>query len=155
MHISARTDYALRALLEVAASYPNGATMSEIVNAQGLPRSFIEAILPELRRADLVRLSRGGTARYSLARPAEDMSVGSVLRAIDGPFTRVRGLPPDLVDYNGSAREMSALWVAVEASLDHLLEGITLADLVSGVWPEDIMRWAGMLDQPGSRSRSR
>lgn len=132
MYVSAKADYALRSLLQIGASYPGQVTMADIVSTRQLPRSFVESILPELRRADFVRLWRGGAAGYSLCRPPEEISVGSVLRTIDGPFTRVRGLPPDELAYGGAAAGLSALWQTVNATLEQLLDGVTLADLIGG-----------------------
>jgi Rrf2 family protein len=140
VHVSAKADYALRALLQIAASEPEHVTMADIVNTQKLPRSFAEAILPELRRADFLRVWRGGTPAYSLARPGAEITVGSVIHAIDGPFTRVRGLPPEEVSYPGAARRLSALWLATGATLDRLLNGVTLADVISGFLPADIVQ---------------
>jgi Rrf2 family protein len=137
VHVSARAEYALRALLQIAACYPGQVTMSDIVAAQSLPRSYIEAILPELRRADLLRLRRGGHSSYSLARPPEQISVGAVLRAVDGPLTQVRGLPPDEITYAGVARGLSALWLATTKSLERLLNDVTLADVLGNDWPRD------------------
>ena len=134
-YVSAKADYALRALLQIAKSYPGHVTMSDMVNAQALPRSFVESILPELRRADFLRLWRGGMSSYSLSRPPDEITVGAVLRAVDGPFTRVRGLPPDEITYAGAARGLSQLWTQVTATLERLLDSVTLADLASGRWP--------------------
>lgn len=134
MHVSAKADYALRSLLQIAASYPNRVTMAEIVGAQALPRSFVEAILPELRRADFVRLWRGGVAAsYSLCRSPEQITIGAVLRTIDGPFTRVRGLPPGELTYTSATRGLASLWLSINASLEEQLNGTTLADVVNRV----------------------
>lgn len=132
MHVSARADYALRALLQIAASYPRRVTMADIVSAQALPRSFVESILPELRRAGFVRLWRGSAASYSLCRSPDQITIGSVLRIIDGPFTLVRGLPPDELTYTNTARGLAAIWRLVSVSLEELLNGITLADAING-----------------------
>jgi Rrf2 family protein len=132
VNVSAKADYAVRALLHIAAHDPDRVSMTEIIATQTLPRSYVEAILPELRRADFVRLRRGGVASYSLARPASQISIGSVLRAVDGPLTKVRGLPPYEVSYAGAAHKLSMLWLAASASLDRLLDSVTLADLISG-----------------------
>jgi Rrf2 family protein len=140
VHVSARADYAMRALLQIARSYPGRVTMADIISAQALPRSYVEAILPELRRDDFVRLWRGGAASYSVARPPDQITVGSVLRALDGPFTRVRGLPPHEVTYCGVAQELSVLWAAASAALDELLDAVTLADVLAGDWSEVVTR---------------
>jgi len=131
VHVSAKADYALRALLEIAAHDPDPVSMTEVVDRQSLPRSFAVAILPELRRADFVRMRREHGVGYSLARPPEEIRVGEVLRAVDGPFVLVRGVPPHEVSYQGPAVALSHLWRAADDRLDHLLERVTLADLLS------------------------
>jgi len=131
MHVSAKADYALRALLEIAAHDPDPVSMSEVVDRQALPRSFAVAILPELRRADFVRMRREHGVGYSLARPPQEIHVGEVLRAVDGPFVLVRGVPPHEVNYPGPAAALASLWRAADDRLDHLLERVTLADLLS------------------------
>ena len=98
MQISAKTDYAVRALLSLAAREPDLVKVDAIVAEQGLPRKFVEAILGELRRADLVRSQRGADGGYALARPAAEITLGAVIRAVDGPLAEVRGLRPHETD---------------------------------------------------------
>jgi Rrf2 family protein len=132
MHVSAKAEYALRALLELTANHPAPVTVSGVVALQGLPHSFAEAILPALRRAGFVRVARVGRAGYSLARAPDQITVGSVLRAVDGPFVTVRGLPPEALSYTGAARGLDELWRTTTTSLAELLDGVTLQDLVAG-----------------------
>jgi Rrf2 family protein len=136
VHVSAKADYALRVLLELAAQHPGVVTMSDIVGRQALPRSFAETILPGLRRAGFVRVSRNGQAGYSLARPPDQISVGTVIRAVDGPLVRVRGLPPEHLDYVGAAQGLGTLWQTATANLADLLDSATLQDLVTGRWAD-------------------
>jgi Rrf2 family protein len=143
VYVSAKADYALRALLQVAARDPEHVSMAEIVSTQQLPRSFAEAILPELRRADFLHVRRGGTPGYTLARPAAEITIGAVVRFVDGPLTRVRGRPPADITYPGAARRLSALWLSVSAGLDRLLDGVTLADLLTGQLAADVVPIAG------------
>ena len=148
VYVSAKADYALRALLQIAAAYPGQLTMTDIVTSQDLPRSYVEAILPDLRRADFLRLRRGGHASYSLARSPSEISVGAVLRSVDGPLTRVRGLPPDEIHYAGVARQLSKLWLAATNNLEQLLNSVTLADVISGNWPQDILHLRAVVNRP-------
>ena len=92
MQISAKTDYAVRALLSLAAREPELVKIDVIVTEQGLPRKFVEAILGELRRANLVRSQRGSDGGYALAKPAAEITLGAVIRAVDGPLAEIRGL---------------------------------------------------------------
>jgi Rrf2 family protein len=131
VQVSAKADYALRALLQMAACHPVPLTMSGIVGPQALPRSFAETILAELRRAGFLRVSRVGQPSYSLSRPPDRISVGSVLRAVDGPLTRVRGLPPEALTYSGVAQGLAVLWLEASARLEQLLDEVSLHDLVA------------------------
>jgi Rrf2 family protein len=139
VHVSAKADYALRALLEIAAHHPDPVSMAEVVDRQSLPRSFAVAILPELRRADFVRMRREHGVGYSLARAPHDIRIGDVLRVVDGPFVLVRGVPPQEVTYRGPAVALGRLWRAADDQLDHLLDEVTLADLLS---PRGDSSWA-------------
>jgi Rrf2 family protein len=133
MRISAKADYAVRAVIELAAA-PAGGTLSarEIATAQDIPQNFLENILAELRRAGIVHTHRGPGGGSSLARPAAAITVGEILLAIDGPLAAVRDLPPEELDYEGSARHLPAVWCRVQACLHDVLDGVSVADLVAG-----------------------
>jgi Rrf2 family protein len=132
MRISAKADYAVRAVIELGA-VPAGATRSarEISLAQDIPQNFLENILAELRRAGFVHTHRGPGGGSSLARAAESISVGEILRAIDGPLAAVRDLPPEELAYQGAARNLPAVWCEMHACLHELLDGVSVADLVA------------------------
>ena len=133
MRISAKADYAVRAVIELAAA-PAGGTLSarEIATAQDIPQNFLENILAELRRGGIVHTHRGPGGGSSLARPAAAITVGEILLAIDGPLAAVRDLPPEELDYEGSARHLPAVWCRVQACLHDVLDGVSVADLVAG-----------------------
>ena len=132
MRISAKADYAVRAVIELAAA-PEGASVSarEIAVAQAIPQNFLENILAELRRAGIVHTHRGPGGGSSLARPADAITVGEILLAIDGPLAAVRDLPPEALVYEGTARHLPALWCRVQACLHDVLDGVTAADLAA------------------------
>ena len=111
-----------------------------VVSEQGLPRKFVEAILGELRRANLVRSQRGADGGYGLARPAAQITLGSVIRAVDGPLAEIRGLRPDQTTYSGVAEHLPEVWVAVRASLRRVLDETTLAQVLSGKLPSHVRR---------------
>lgn len=138
MQISAKTDYAVRALLSLASREPELVKIDAVVTDQGMPRKFVEAILGELRRAGLVRSQRGADGGYALARPAKDITLGAVLRAVDGPLAEVRGLRPHETTYTGVAEHLPEVWVAVRSALRRVLDGTTLADVLSGVLPPQV-----------------
>lgn len=140
MQISAKTDYAIRALLSLAAHEPELVKADVVVGEQHLPRKFVEAILGELRRAGLVRSQRGAEGGYSLARPASEITLGAVLRAVDGPLAEVRGLRPNETTYSGVAEHLPDVWVAVRASLRRVLDETTLQHVLTGKLPAHVRR---------------
>lgn len=122
----------MRALLALAAD-PNGVmTADRMAAAQHLPVKFLENILVELRRGGLVASQRGAEGGYRLARPADEITAADVLRLVDGPLAEVRGARPEAAVYEGPAAHLQEVWVAARASLRSVLEGVTLADIVSG-----------------------
>jgi Rrf2 family protein len=139
VYISAKADYAVRALLELAA-LPAGATVKAetLANGQNLPLKFLENTLVELRRAGIVASHRGADGGYRLARPAAEISVADVVRALDGPLAEVRGLRPEAASYVGPAEHLQEVWVAARASLRRVLDNVTLADVVEGRFPKEI-----------------
>jgi Rrf2 family protein len=140
VEISAKTDYAVRALLSLAAREPALVKVDVVVTEQELPRKFVEAILGELRRAGLVRSQRGAEGGYALARPAKAITLGAVIRAVDGPLAEVRGLRPNETTYTGVAEHLPDVWVAVRASLRRVLDETTLAQVLSGRLPAHVRR---------------
>lgn len=138
MEITAKSEYAVRALLELAAREPHLVKCEAIVESQQLPRKFVEGILSELRRGGLVRSTRGAEGGYQLARPAREITVGMILRAVDGPLAEVRGLRPHETTYSGSAAHLPELWVALRATVRHVLDETSLQQLLSGELPEHV-----------------
>ena len=130
MRISAKADYAVRAVIELAAA-PAGANLSarEIAAAQSIPQNFLENILAELRRAGIVHTHRGPGGGSSLARAADHITVGEILLSIDGPLAAVRDLPPEELVYEGNARRLPEVWCRVESCLHDLLDAVTVAEL--------------------------
>ena len=147
MHISARADYAVRALLALAASESQTTKADTLAKVQELPRKFLEAILADLRRAGLVRSQRGAEGGYRLARAADAISLADVLRAVDGPLAEVRGLRPESASYDGVAEHLQEVWVAVRASLRSVLDEVTIADVLSGELPSHVR---GLTEAPGA-----
>jgi Rrf2 family protein len=140
VHISARGDYAVRAALGLAAAYPATAASAALAAEQRLPRKFLEAILADLRRAGLVRGQRGMEGGYVLTRPPDQIAVGDVLRAVDGPLAEVRGRRPEETAYAGHAEHLQELWVAVRAAVRSVLDEVSLDDVVRGRLPAHVRR---------------
>ena len=135
MHIPAKVDYGLRALL-VLASSREPMTARALASDQELSAGFLSAILNELRRAGLVTNQRGQEGGYRLALPPNEISVADVMRVLDGPLARVRGLRPEATDYSGSAQYLQVVWIAVRANLRSILEQVKLLDVVEGRMPK-------------------
>jgi Rrf2 family protein len=139
MRISAKVDYAVRAGVELAAATDEKPIKAErIANAQDIPLNFLENILGELRHAGIVRSHRGAEGGFRLARPATEITVADVIRAVEGPLASVRGGPPEEVAYDGAATSLLRVWIAVRASLRGVAEHVSLADIASGELPQEI-----------------
>lgn len=135
MEISAKADYAVRALAVLAAAGAVPMTVAELSAAQGIPANFLQTILQRLRQRGLVSSHRGSDGGYRLARPPEQITVADVLRAIDGPLAAVRGQPTEEVAYPGVAGPLKDVWLALRASMRRVIEHVTLADIVSETLP--------------------
>ncbi|WP_369186858.1 Rrf2 family transcriptional regulator [Streptomyces sp. R08] len=139
MRISARADYAVRAVLELAVHGDDGPVKAEtIATTQDIPHKFLEGILGDLRRAGIVDSRRGGGGGYRLARAAEAITVADVIRAVDGPIVSVRGERPTGLAYTGSAEPLLPLWIALRANVRRILEGVTVADIATDALPEPV-----------------
>ncbi|MFE1878829.1 RrF2 family transcriptional regulator [Streptomyces diastatochromogenes] len=139
MRISARADYAVRAVLELAVREGDGPMKAEEIAAvQDIPHKFLEGILGDLRRAGIVDSRRGGGGGYRLARAAAAITVADVIRAVDGPIVSVRGERPTGLAYTGTAQPLLPLWIALRANVRRILEGVTLADLAADALPEPV-----------------
>ncbi|HXI46110.1 MAG TPA: Rrf2 family transcriptional regulator [Candidatus Acidoferrales bacterium] len=140
MRVSARADYAIRALLELAAA-PGGNVRAEaIARAQAIPPKFLENVLGDLRRAKLVASQRGTDGGYRLARPAAGITLADVIRAVEGPLADVRDLAPEDLAYTGPATSLREVWVALRAGMRAVLEAVTVADVASGRLPASVRK---------------
>jgi len=143
MRISAKADYAIRAAAELAAATDEKPVKAErIATAQKIPLNFLENILGELRHAGIVRSHRGAEGGFRLAKPAKELTVADVIRAVEGPLASVRGGPPENASYDGAAEALPRVWIAVRANLRAVVERVTLADLASGHLPARIDKLA-------------
>jgi Rrf2 family protein len=138
MRVSAKADYAIRAAVELAAAGEGPVKGDRIAKAQRIPSNFLENILADLRNAGIVGSRRGAEGGYWLARRAEDVSLADVIRAVDGPLANVRGVRSDELEYEGSAKALAEVWIAVRASLRSVLEQVSLAEVARGELPEHV-----------------
>ena len=150
MKVSAKADYAVRAATELAAAKEGPTKGDVIARSQDIPLRFLENILGDMRQSGLVRSQRGAEGGYWLAKPAKEITVADVIRAVEGPLAAVRGEAPEDVVFSGSAESLSRLWIAVRASLRGVLETVTLADLVDGKLPARVDKLA---DDPDAQIR--
>src|SRR5271165_1945217 len=141
MHVTAKADYALRAVIELSQSSQNSPRkVDELARAQSIPVSFLENILTQLRSSGVVRSQRGPEGGYWLAHPPEEINLAQVIRAVEGPLMGVRGQPPEEVEYAGSAESLKQVWIAVRSNLRNVLERVTVADVAAGDLPPEVLK---------------
>ncbi len=142
MRVSAKADYAVRATIALAAGGSEDAPLKGemIATAQKIPLPFLQNIFGELRHQGLVHSKRGSDGGHWLARPADDITVAEVIRAVEGPLASVRGESPEDLDYENGAEPLQRVWLALRSNVRQVLESVTLADLVSGDLPQPVKR---------------
>lgn len=139
MRVSAKSDYALRALIEMAAREDGKAVSAEeLGRAQEIPHGFLQAILADLRKAGIVISQRGQSGGWRLARTADTVSVADVIRAVDGPLVSVYGLRPEAVTYNNRADVLQHVWIAARDSLRDVFEKVSIAQLATRDLPDEV-----------------
>jgi Rrf2 family protein len=154
MEVSARVDYAMRALVELV--HHSGEDPKRLVSCDSLatnlhiPAKFLESILRSLRQSGIVISQRGAEGGFRLARSPNDITVADVIRALDGPLAAVRGAPPEDAIYEGRSEHLRDVWVATRAALRDVLEHVSLADIESGQMPEAVTTY---LESPGAWKR--
>ena len=131
MRVSAKVDYALRAMTELAVVSPSLMTAEQLATAQKIPPKFLESILAQLRNGGLVASQRGAEGGYRLAKQAEEISIADVIRELEGPIATVRGARPDELEYAGAASNLRDIWLELRSQMRGVLEQTTLADLIS------------------------
>ena len=143
MNISAKADYAICAAVALAADDGDAPVKGEaLARSQDIPTKFLENIMGDLRKAGIVSSQRGAVGGYWLARPADEVTLADVIRAVDGPLANVRGTRPEQTAYQGVTESLVDVWIAVRASLRSVLEAVTLADVVAGRLPVRVARMA-------------
>jgi Rrf2 family protein len=145
VRVSAKADYAIRAAVELAAAGEGPVKGERIASAQGIPPKFLENILLDLKQAGVVASRRGAEGGYWLARPATEITLADVIRAVEGPLAYVRGVRPEDLDYRGAAESLKQVFVALRANLRAVLEEVTLADVAAGELPASV---SALTDDP-------
>ncbi|MEX2293497.1 MAG: Rrf2 family transcriptional regulator [Acidimicrobiales bacterium] len=145
MQVTAKVDYAVRALLELAASPGAPVTRDQIATAQSIPPRYLETVLVQLRNGGLVVGQRGAAGGYRLARDPESISIAEVSRAVDGPLALVQGQRPENVTYGGTSEHLADLWVGLRAAVRSVMESVSLAEVLRGDLPEAVR---SLVDDP-------
>ena len=132
----------MRAALELAIADGGPLKREQIAQAQQIPIAFLQNILMEMRHAELVEAIRGRDGGIRLARPAAEITVADVVRAVSGPLATVRGTRPPAIEYNAAAEPLRDVWVALRANIRAVLERVTLADLAAARLPAAVKKIA-------------
>ncbi len=140
MHVTAKADYAVRAVIELAGSKQDAPRkVDDVAQAQRIPVSFLENILTQLRSTGIVRSQRGPEGGYWLAQPADEVSLAQIIRAVEGPLVGVRGQRPEEIEYVGSAESLQQVWIALRSNLRKVLENVSVADVAAGKLPKEVI----------------
>jgi Rrf2 family protein len=144
VRVSAKADYAIRAMIELAGASEEGpVTAEQIAGAQEIPPRFLDTILTELRYAGLVRGRPGAEdGGYWLARPPGELTLAEIISELDGPLASVRGEPPEELSFRGDAKPLREVWIALGANMREVLDSVTIADVAAGELPEPVRRLA-------------
>ena len=156
MRVSARADYAIRAVAELAVVQGEERLKRDVIAMrQHIPVEFLESVLLTLKHAGIVQSQRGSGGGFRLARSAADISLADVIRAVDGPMSDVRGDRPETVEYTGPAERLQDVWIAIRASLREIPEETSVDDLVHDRLPPEVKRLASDPDAWVSLGRIR
>lgn len=154
MRTTAKVDYAVRAGVALAREQaaadhqaPEPVKARELADAEAIPSKFLETILADLKRAEIVVSRRGAVGGYRLARPAAEVTVADVIRAVEGPLADVRGERPEALSYPAEQEALQRMWIALRANLRAVLEATTLADLAAGALAGPV---DGLADDPAA-----
>jgi len=151
MRVSAKADYAVRAAAELAAADEGPVKGEKLAEAQDIPLQFLEHILLELKHSGIVRARRGAKGGYWLAKPADEVTIADIVRAVEGPIAHVQSTPPEAIEYRGNAEHLQEVWIAVRANIRNVLENTTLADLVGDELPSVVTDLAAAPDSWAAR----
>jgi Rrf2 family protein len=139
MRVTARVDYAVRALVQLAANESTVPVKAEhLATAQDIPLKFLLEILRQLKQKKLLVSRRGPEGGYLLAKPPDQINIADVIRAVEGPLATVRDVSPADLAYEGPTESLRTVWVAVRGSLRQVLETVTLEDVCTGHLPRQV-----------------
>ncbi len=140
--ISARVDYGVQAVIEIAVASAKGFRISaeEISKRHDIPAKFLEGILTDLRKSNLILSQRGAGGGFELALDPKSITIADLVRALDGPLAAVKGSAPESVKYKGHTAHLTDVWIATRVALRDVLENISISDVISGDYNADIMK---------------
>lgn len=142
MRISERVDNAVRAMGELAVGGDAAVKAEAIATRQDISLKYLLDILRDLKRAELVRSKRGPDGGFTLSRPASEISLADVFRAVDGPLADVHDRSLRGLSYPEPAEALPVVWMAIRGSLRRVLETVSVAELVSGELPAEVVELA-------------
>lgn len=142
MHVSARSDYAVRALIVLVREGGGPCTADFMAKRQDIPSKFLNAVLRDLKKAALIGSQRGMDGGYYMVREPKDIAVADIMRAVEGQLADVRGIRPENLSYVGEAEPLQEVWIAARAAMRSVLDHTTLADLTTGNLPDVVKQLA-------------
>lgn len=125
-------------MAELAAATDEHTKAESISRHQDISLKYLLDILRDLKRAQLVRSKRGPDGGFSLSRPASEISLADIFRAIDGPLADVHDESLRGLTYPSPAETLPRVWMAVRGSLRRVLETVSVADLIAGELPPEV-----------------
>lgn len=137
MRLTGRIVFAIRAAAELVGEQEY-LPLDQIAVRQHLPTDYVRSAMSDLRRAGIVSTRRGRVGGYKLARPASEITLADIIRAVDGPLTVVMGERPDNLEYAGAAAGLEDVWLAVRRAERRILESVTLEHLTEGNLPPEV-----------------
>jgi Rrf2 family protein len=121
MRISAKGEYAIKAVLDLAMHYG-----SALIPIQDIPQRYLEQVLLALKRAGLLTSKRGASGGYHLTRRPEAITVGAVLRAVEGEHA-----PFETLGRNGESHDLAELWHEIGEAVSRVIDGLTFGELAA------------------------
>ena len=127
MRISAKGEYALRAILDLCRHrQPGLVPIQEIARRQGIPQRYLEQVLLALKRSGLLTSRRGSSGGYHLTKPPEEITVGAVLRAVEGEHA-----PFEVLGRRGNGFDLVELWTEIGEAVSRVVDGLTFGELAA------------------------
>jgi Rrf2 family protein len=129
MRVSAKAEYAIKAVLDLAMHQrAELIPIQDIAARQAIPQRYLEQVLLALKRSGLLTSRRGSSGGYHLSRPPEEITVGAVLRAVEG-----ENAPFEVLGRGGNGYDLVALWTEIAEAVSGVVDGLTFGELAARV----------------------